>query len=85
MANLTAKAFGFPRAIAHGMWTAAAALANVEPHLPDDVTYVAKFGKPILLPATVNAYVDAVDGGWDVSVLNRTKGYPHLTGTLRGA
>ena len=84
MANLTAKAFGFPRAIAHGMWTAAAALANVEPHLPDDVTYVAKFGKPILLPATVNAYVDTVDGGWDVSVLNRTKGYPHLTGTLRG-
>ncbi len=85
MANLTAKAFGFPRAIAHGMWTAAAILANVEAHLPDDVVYEATFGKPILLPAKINGYVDAVDGGYDVSVLNRSKGYPHLTGTLRGA
>ncbi|MBT0567462.1 MaoC/PaaZ C-terminal domain-containing protein [Williamsia sp. CHRR-6] len=86
MANLTAKAFGFPRAIAHGMWTAGAILANVDSYLPDDVTYEVKFGKPILLPAKVYGYVDAVtDGGYDVSVLNRTKGYPHLTGTLRGA
>ncbi|WP_328855917.1 MaoC/PaaZ C-terminal domain-containing protein [Williamsia herbipolensis] len=84
MANLTAKAFGFPRAIAHGMWTAAAVLANVEAYLPDEVTYEAKFGKPILLPAKVNGYVDTTEGGWDVSVLNRSKGYPHLTGTLRG-
>ena len=90
MANLTAKAFGFPRAIAHGMWTAAAILGSIEAHLPDDVVYEAKFGKPILLPAKVNGYVDAVGGGsgtsgYDVSVLNRSKGYPHLTGTLRGA
>ena len=83
MADLTAKAFGFSRAIAHGMWTAAAAVANLEAQLPGAVTYSVKFGKPILLPAKVNSYVTAADGGYDVSILNRKKGYPHLTGTVR--
>ncbi|ALG86221.1 MaoC/PaaZ C-terminal domain-containing protein [Gordonia phthalatica] len=83
MADLTAKAFGFPRAIAHGMWSAAALLDNVEAQLPDAVVYSVRFGKPVLLPAKVNTYTTPVDGGFDVSMLNRHKGYPHVTGTLR--
>ncbi|MDY6811413.1 hypothetical protein GIY30_11480 [Gordonia sp. HNM0687] len=87
MGNLTAKAFGFPKAIAHGMWSAAAAVANVEAQLPDDVTYTVRFGKPILLPAKVNLYTRRIDGAgaFDISVLDRRKGAPHLTATTRGA
>ena len=82
MANLSAKAFGFNKAIAHGMWTAAVAISNLEAQLPDAVDYTVRFGKPILLPAKVNLYTEKTDDGFDVSVLNRKKGYPHLTGTL---
>jgi hypothetical protein len=49
---LTARAFGFPRAIAHGMWTKARCLAALEP-LPDACTVDVQFRKPILLPGTV--------------------------------
>ncbi len=50
---LTAKAFGFPRAIAHGMWTKAACLATLEDRLPDTYTVDVSFRKPILLPGAV--------------------------------
>lgn len=83
MSDLSAKAFGFPRAIAHGMWTAARVVANVEGQLADEVTYNVRFGKPIILPAKVNVYTQRVDDGFDISVLNPKKGYPHLTATLR--
>ncbi|WP_168703927.1 MaoC family dehydratase [Gordonia paraffinivorans] len=85
MANLTAKAFGFPRAIAHGMWSAAAAIANIEAQLPGAVTYDVKFGKPILLPAKVNLYTRRIDdeGGFDIAIRDRKKGFPHLTATTR--
>ncbi|MFT4043941.1 MAG: MaoC/PaaZ C-terminal domain-containing protein [Gordonia sp. (in: high G+C Gram-positive bacteria)] len=99
MSDLSARAFGFPKAIAHGMWSAAAAIANVEAQLPDNVTYSVRWGKPILTPAKVNLYVTRIDGAstahpassssasgnFDISILNRRKGYPHLTGTTRGA
>ncbi|MGA6203384.1 MaoC/PaaZ C-terminal domain-containing protein [Nocardia testacea] len=81
--TLGAKAFGFPRAIAHGMWSAAAILATVEGRVPDKVSYAVKFGKPILLPSTVNVYADQVEQGWDLALKHPKKGYPHLTATLR--
>lgn len=80
---LGAKAFGFPKAIAHGMWSAATILSTVEGRIPEKVSYSVKFGKPVLLPATVNVYADRVDGGWDLAMRHPKKGYPHLTATLR--
>jgi MaoC like domain len=53
MQTLTAKAFGFPRAIAHGMWTKARCLAALEPSLPDAYEVDVEFRKPILLPGRV--------------------------------
>ncbi|MQY35507.1 hypothetical protein SRB17_34850 [Streptomyces sp. RB17] len=48
---LTARLFGFPRAIAHGMWTVARCLAA---HGTPDATEVrARFRAPVLLPGTV--------------------------------
>lgn len=50
--GLTAKAFGFARPIAHGMWTKARCLAALEGRLPDTYTVDVEFAKPILLPAS---------------------------------
>ncbi|MFZ2241217.1 MAG: MaoC/PaaZ C-terminal domain-containing protein [Gordonia amarae] len=85
MGDLPARAFGFSKAIAHGMWSAAAALANIEAQLPGEVTYDVQFGKPLLLPAKVNLYTRRIDGkgNFDIEIRNRRKGYPHLTATLR--
>ncbi|WP_030222008.1 MaoC family dehydratase [Streptomyces sp. NRRL WC-3626] len=48
---LTARLFGFPRAIAHGMWTVARCLAA---HGTPDAAHVsADFRAPVLLPGTV--------------------------------
>lgn len=50
---LTARAFGFPKPIAHGMWTKARALAALESALPDAYTVDVGFKKPIFLPGRV--------------------------------
>jgi len=80
--SIGAKLFGFPTAIAHGMFSAAAVLANVEGQLPGAVKYSVKFGKPVLLPAKVGLYVEQIPEGWDLALRNLAKGYPHLTATV---
>ena len=80
---LAAKLFGFPTPIAHGMFTAAAVLANIEGQLPAAVTYAVRFGKPVLLPATVGVYTERAGDGWDISLRDMAKGHPHLTSTVR--
>ncbi|MFM9631759.1 MULTISPECIES: MaoC family dehydratase [Streptomyces] len=51
LSPLTARLFGFPRAIAHGMWTAARGLAA---HGTPAAAHVAvDFRAPVLLPGTV--------------------------------
>jgi acyl dehydratase len=47
----SARPFGFPRAIAHGMWTKARCLAALR--LPGAFTVEVRFKKPVLLPGTV--------------------------------
>jgi hypothetical protein len=45
-----------------------------------------RFGKPVLLPATTGLYIDdrgSSAAGWDLSLRNIAKGYPHLTGSVR--
>jgi acyl dehydratase len=83
ISTVGAKLFGFPTVIAHGMFSAAAVLANIEGQLPDAVRYAVKFGKPVLLPASVGQYTERVSGGWDITLRNMSKGYPHLTGMVR--
>lgn len=50
---LAAQAFGFRRAIAHGMWTLARTLASFGPEARGPHTSRVWFRKPILLPTTV--------------------------------
>jgi hypothetical protein len=77
----TAKLFGFPRAIAHGMWTKARALAALG-DVPDAFAVDVAFKRPILLPATVG--LARADAGADVRFAVRgADGDPlHLDGTL---
>lgn len=80
---VAAKLFGFPTVIAHGMFTAAAVLANVEGQLPEAVEYSVRFAKPVVLPARAGLYVTrSADGGWQLALHHLTKGDPHLTGTV---
>jgi hypothetical protein len=80
---LTAKAFGFPRQIAHGMWSKARCVAAVESRLPDDVTVEVEFRKPILLPGKVAFGSRLVDGGVDFSLTRPKDGKAHLNGRAR--
>lgn len=82
--SLGAKLFGFPTVIAHGMFSAAAVLANIEGQLPDAVKYSVRFGKPVLLPAKVGLYTDRTEAGWELALRHLSKGYPHLTATVTG-
>ncbi|WP_222267672.1 MaoC/PaaZ C-terminal domain-containing protein [Modestobacter marinus] len=83
LSGLTAKAFGFKRAIAHGMWVKARALAALSGRLPDAVDVDVAFRKPLLLPSTVLLATEQVEGGWDLAVRNASAGTEHLLGTVR--
>jgi acyl dehydratase len=79
---IAAKLFGFPTVIAHGMFSAAAVLANIEGRLPDAVRYSVKFAKPVVLPARAGLYVDRGSDGWELTLRHLSKGDPHLIGTV---
>ncbi|MDT0165846.1 MaoC/PaaZ C-terminal domain-containing protein [Actinotalea sp. AC32] len=80
--TLAAKAFGFPRTIAHGMHTAARALAAVGPARGEAYRWDVEFAKPVLLPSTVAVRVAPDDDGFGYAVWDPRKGTPHLTGSV---
>lgn len=53
MHPLAARLFGFPRAIAHGMWSKARCVAALSEELPERFGVRVAFRRPILLPARV--------------------------------
>ncbi|MEV6958968.1 MaoC/PaaZ C-terminal domain-containing protein [Streptomyces sp. NPDC051207] len=71
---LTARLFGFPRPVAHGMWTVARCLA--EHGTPDAVAVRARFRAPVLLPGTVT--YAARDGRFELRGGERR----HVSGTV---
>ncbi|ADG98614.1 MaoC domain protein dehydratase [Segniliparus rotundus DSM 44985] len=78
----TAKLLGFPKAIAHGMWEAAAALRYVEGSVPPSHTYSARFGRPLFLPGTVAVYVGKTQEKTEIALRDRKTGAPHFQGTI---
>jgi acyl dehydratase len=83
LSGLTAKAFGFKRAIAHGMWVKARVLGALSGRLPDALSIDVAFRKPLFLPSTVTLSTAQADRGWDVAVRNAKSGTEHVIGTLR--
>jgi hypothetical protein len=82
---LTAKAFGFPRQIAHGMWSKARCLAALDGRLPDAVTTEVAFKKPVLLPGTVTFGSARHADGYAFALARPKDGKPHLLGRFRPA
>lgn len=80
---LTAKALGFPRQIAHGMWSKARCVAAIENRLPEAVTVDVAFKKPIVLPGTVSFSTAATESGRAFALHNPKNDAPHLRGLAR--
>jgi len=74
----SAKLFGMPRPIAHGMWLKARCLAELEPTLPDAFSVSVRFKLPLFLPAQVAFGVE----GERFEVRDAGSGKPHLSGDL---
>jgi acyl dehydratase len=84
LSGLSAKAFGFKRAIAHGMWVEARVLGALAGRLPDALTVDISFKKPLFLPSTVTlSTAEVPPGGWDLAVRNAASNTEHLIGTVR--
>lgn len=83
---LSARALGFPRAIAHGMWTQARCLAALgESHseaLSGAFRVDVRFRKPILLPASVRFIATAEGERWRFGVHDAASGAEHLEGSV---
>ncbi len=87
MHALSARAFGFPRAIAHGMWSKARALALLENQKgwkDGPVRASCQFKKPpLLLPGNAMLNWQTGKDGWDFQLLNaKGDAPPHLTGRI---
>jgi MaoC dehydratase-like protein len=82
MHALTAKPLGFPRAIAHGMWTKARCLAALESRLPDAFAVGVRFRKPILLPGRVEFASSSEGDPIEFAVRDAKSGAPHLEGRV---
>jgi hypothetical protein len=85
MHPLSAKLFGFPSAIAHGMWTKARCLAALEGRLPDAFMVQVSFRRPIVVPATVAFAEASSEGGVRFGVRDARKLTPHLDGSIEFA
>jgi acyl dehydratase len=78
--GITAKAFGFKRQIAHGMWSAARCVAALENRLPDAVTVEVAFRKPVLLPGEVAFGTKLTDTGFVFALSDARTGAVCLQG-----
>ena len=80
---LTAKLLGFRKAIAHGMWTKARALATLMPR--EEVTkaeVVVDFKTPLFLPAKASLWSARHEQGATFEVRNAKGDKPHLRGRV---
>ncbi len=81
MSRLSARALGFPKAIAHGMWTKARCLAALEQQLPAQTTVSVSFHRPVMLPATVRFQSSQQpDGTLEFRLRGEAGGGLHLAG-----
>lgn len=82
----TAKLFGFPRAIAHGMWSLARVASTITDKIginSQTMTLIAAFKLPIYLPNTILLEHEALQQGIISFQLTDKQGEkPHLVGTL---
>jgi acyl dehydratase len=79
----SARLFGFPRAIAHGLWNKARCLAALESRLPAAGFEVeVRFQKPLLLPGEVTLLASAPAPEGQLALRGRNE-VPHMAGSWR--
>lgn len=84
MSDLTARAFGFPRAIAHGMWSLARLASDFEPAQFDGGCELSvNFKLPIYMPAWLMLQRWTIENGAAFALRDAQGERPHLTGTLK--
>ena len=79
--GLTAKAFGFKKAIAHGMWSKARALASIS--LPDAYQADVWFKLPIYLPSQVELLTADTADQTAFLIRHQSNHRPHVTGQIK--
>jgi acyl dehydratase len=83
LSALTAKLFGFPQAIAHGLWNKAHTLAALDDHLPAaNIEIYVEFKKPVRLPSEVTLLASAAGSSGEL-LLKGTGDIQHMFGTWR--
>jgi hypothetical protein len=83
LSALSARAFGFRRAIAHGMWSKARALSCLLPQRPlDSVRVAVDFKTPLFLPAQPTLWTSRTTGAALFEVRDSKGQKPHLRGQL---
>jgi acyl dehydratase len=79
----TAKLFGQPAPIAHGMWLKARCLAALEGRVPEACSVEVRFKLPVRLGSKVRFTASAPeDGTRAFEVRSARDGKPHLSGTV---
>lgn len=85
---LTAKLFGFPRAIAHGMWVLGRSIGELVDLFPidakeDPCTLEVAFKRPVLLPSRILLTARTLSNDClDIAVTTTDGAIPHLTASL---
>jgi acyl dehydratase len=80
--NVSAKLFGMPRAIAHGMWLKARVLAALQSELPESFAAEVRFKLPVLLSAKVAFSTNKTADGRAFALHDAKRGVPHLEGRV---
>lgn len=83
MSDVTARAFGFTRAIAHGMWSLARVASDLEAGKSDGCELSVSFKLPVYLPAWLMLQRWDVENGSAFTLHDAQGDKPHLTGTLK--
>jgi hypothetical protein len=84
MSDLTARAFGFPKAIAHGMWSLGRLASDFEAAQFDGGCELnVSFKLPIFMPAWLMLQRWDIENGSAFALRDAQGEKPHLTGTLK--
>ncbi|MDR8366864.1 MULTISPECIES: MaoC family dehydratase [Pseudomonas] len=83
LSAISAKLFGFPSAIAHGLWNKARTLAALTDHLPTaNVEIAVQFRKPVRLPSEVTLMSSAAGSSGDFQLMGAGD-LEHMVGQWR--
>lgn len=85
LSGLSARLFGFPTAIAHGLWNKARTVAALDSHLPEaNVEIEVTFKKPVRLPSEVTLQASAAGSSGDLRLIGAGE-LEHMVGGWRPA